>query len=398
MRRGDAARGEPGDRQPPPAAAAGPGVRHRHPVLLRRATVPGAGQVADRPGRCPSTSAVRASRPTPTSPTSTPPSARRSSWRPSARRHYVLDEILGNATDLPDHRARHRHPRRDPGQLRPVRPGRAAALAADPGPGQDHPVPDRARRPGPRPLPARRAAADPPGERRSDRRALGRPAAPGRVAEVRARHRVADRRQAARRRAGRTRWPPRSRSTGRCAARSTPPATCPTRSTGARSPASSTRASPCTRCSATCSTPTRAPSGPGSCRQQTEQAWCLTLVTNAVVAWTTEYYGLAVDVDARRGPARRRRGAGPHLPGRTARTSTSSAPIGSTSTPSSPSSARPATGRCACATPCSDPGQRAARRPGSLRHPTVISRVQKTVRRSAAASPSTMRWACVRIR
>ena len=29
--------------------------------------------------------------------------------------------------------------------------------------------------------------------------------------------------------------------------------------------------------------------------QQTEQAWCLTLVTNAVVAWTTEYDGLAVD-------------------------------------------------------------------------------------------------------
>ncbi len=29
--------------------------------------------------------------------------------------------------------------------------------------------------------------------------------------------------------------------------------------------------------------------------QQTEQAWCLTLVTNAVVAWTTEYYGLAVE-------------------------------------------------------------------------------------------------------
>jgi len=28
--------------------------------------------------------------------------------------------------------------------------------------------------------------------------------------------------------------------------------------------------------------------------QQTEQAWCLTLLTNAVVAWTTEYYGLAV--------------------------------------------------------------------------------------------------------
>jgi TnpA family transposase len=28
---------------------------------------------------------------------------------------------------------------------------------------------------------------------------------------------------------------------------------------------------------------------------QTEQAWCLTLVTNAVVAWSTEYHGLAVD-------------------------------------------------------------------------------------------------------
>ncbi|MEV6228044.1 Tn3 family transposase [Saccharopolyspora shandongensis] len=29
--------------------------------------------------------------------------------------------------------------------------------------------------------------------------------------------------------------------------------------------------------------------------QQTEQAWCLTLTTNAVVTWTTEYYGLAVE-------------------------------------------------------------------------------------------------------
>ncbi len=30
-------------------------------------------------------------------------------------------------------------------------------------------------------------------------------------------------------------------------------------------------------------------------QQQTEQAWCLTLATNAVVAWSTEYFGLAVD-------------------------------------------------------------------------------------------------------
>ncbi|MET8423720.1 hypothetical protein [Nocardia sp. NPDC004860] len=28
---------------------------------------------------------------------------------------------------------------------------------------------------------------------------------------------------------------------------------------------------------------------------QTEQAWCPTLAANAVIAWTTEYYGLAVE-------------------------------------------------------------------------------------------------------
>jgi TnpA family transposase len=34
---------------------------------------------------------------------------------------------------------------------------------------------------------------------------------------------------------------------------------------------------------------------------QTEQAWCLTLATNAVVAWTTEYYSLAVESMRRAG-------------------------------------------------------------------------------------------------
>ncbi|WP_280459346.1 Tn3 family transposase [Nocardia carnea] len=34
---------------------------------------------------------------------------------------------------------------------------------------------------------------------------------------------------------------------------------------------------------------------------QTEQAWCLTLATNAVIAWTTEYYGLAVEQMRRTG-------------------------------------------------------------------------------------------------
>ncbi|MFI6309049.1 Tn3 family transposase [Nocardia fusca] len=36
-------------------------------------------------------------------------------------------------------------------------------------------------------------------------------------------------------------------------------------------------------------------------QDQTEQAWCLTLATNAVIAWTTEYYGLAVEQMRRAG-------------------------------------------------------------------------------------------------
>jgi len=57
--------------------------------------------------------------------------------------HYVLDEILGNQTDLPivEH-ATDTHGR-DPGQLRTLRSGRQAALAADPGPGAGDPLPDR---------------------------------------------------------------------------------------------------------------------------------------------------------------------------------------------------------------------------------------------------------------
>jgi TnpA family transposase len=34
---------------------------------------------------------------------------------------------------------------------------------------------------------------------------------------------------------------------------------------------------------------------------QTEQAWCLTLAANAVIAWTAEYYGLAVEQMRREG-------------------------------------------------------------------------------------------------
>jgi Tn3 transposase DDE domain len=34
---------------------------------------------------------------------------------------------------------------------------------------------------------------------------------------------------------------------------------------------------------------------------QTERAWCLTLAINAVIGWTTEYYGLAVEQTRRAG-------------------------------------------------------------------------------------------------
>jgi hypothetical protein len=47
-----------------------------------------------------------------------------------------------------------------------------------------------------------------------------------------------------------------------------------------------------------------APGGPRPLRhleQQTGQAWCLSLVTNALVSWTTEYHGLAVESIRRSG-------------------------------------------------------------------------------------------------
>ncbi len=96
----------------------------------------------------------------------------------------------------PDHRTRYGHARRDLGQLRALRPARIAAVPEDPGPGQAHPLPRRLPRERGGGVPERRPAADPPPEHRADRRALRRPAAPGRVVEVRARHRVAAGRKA----------------------------------------------------------------------------------------------------------------------------------------------------------------------------------------------------------
>ena len=56
--------------------------------------------------------------------------------------HYVLDGLPGNETDLPVFE--HATDTHGPRQLRPVRPGRQAAVPAHPGPGEDHSVPERA--------------------------------------------------------------------------------------------------------------------------------------------------------------------------------------------------------------------------------------------------------------
>ncbi|MFI6761320.1 Tn3 family transposase [Micromonospora sp. NPDC050417] len=57
--------------------------------------------------------------------------------------------------------------------------------------------------------------------------------------------------------------------------------------------------------------------------QQTEQAWCLTVLTNAVITWTTEYYAISVGrLRAARSPTSCWRTSRRH----TARTSTFSAP------------------------------------------------------------------------
>ena len=80
--------------------------------------------------------------------------------------------------------------------------------------------------------------------------------------------------------------------------------------------------------------------------QQTEQMWCLTLATNAIVTWTTEYHGLAVAALRRGGRHIDDEVLPPSGPA-TTRTSTSTEPTPSTSTASWPSWTPTATGRCA---------------------------------------------------
>ena len=92
---------------------------------------------------------------------------------------------------------------------------------------------------------------------------------------------------------------------------------------------------------------------PRHLKQQTEQAWCLTLVANAVVTWTTEYYGLAVE-SMRAAGRRIDDEVLAHISPAHSETSTSSAPSRSTSKANWPSSVPPDTGHCGCATPSSD--------------------------------------------
>lgn len=70
---------------------------------------------------------------------------------------------------------------------------------------------------------------------------------------------------------------------------------------------------------------------------QTEQAWCLTLLTYAVITWTTGYYGMTIRELRSQGREIRDELPSFIAPAH-ARTSTSSASSRSTSRPSSPSS------------------------------------------------------------
>lgn len=86
---------------------------------------------------------------------------------------------------------------------------------------------------------------------------------------------------------------------------------------------------------------------------QTEQAWCLTLATNAVIAWTTEYYGLAVE-QMRRAGRRVDDDVLAHISPAHSENINFFGAIEVDIDADSPRSALPGIGRCACATPCSD--------------------------------------------
>nr|WP_246470219.1 Tn3 family transposase [Streptomyces olivoverticillatus] len=98
---------------------------------------------------------------------------------------------------------------------------------------------------------------------------------------------------------------------------------------------------------------------------QTEQAWCPTVLTNSVVTWTTEYYGLAIAQMHAEGRSTTK--CSRTSPRRTARTSTITARSTSRSTPNSPNLTRPAIGHC-------EPAVRTGREPPSTRIAGVMER------------------------
>ncbi len=115
-----------------------------------------------------------------------------------------------------------RHPWRDAGEFRAVRPARVTALAPDSGSGPHHPVSARSAHRYRDTVSAHGTVDDAQGEHGVDRRTLGRPAPVGGVVEIRG---TPPRRcwsGNSRRPGVRTRWRRRSRNTGRCGARSTP--------------------------------------------------------------------------------------------------------------------------------------------------------------------------------
>jgi hypothetical protein len=111
---------------------------------------------------------------------------------------YVLDEILGNATDLPitEHATRHRRP--DPDGVLAVRAHWVHAVPAHPRPRRDHPAPARLLQGPDQRVPQRGEAAGRHRRRRSDPLAVGRDASARGLAEVRTHHRVSGGREAAR--------------------------------------------------------------------------------------------------------------------------------------------------------------------------------------------------------
>ncbi len=130
--------------------------------------------------------------------------------------------------------------------------------------GADHPLPAGHARRRRGPVPARGPADDPQGQPRPDRRALGRPAAAGRVAEVRARHRLPAGRQALG--VGTPEHAGRCLEGVRGAAAHDLRREVPGRSglPAQDLPPAQQGRNPCTRCAAICSTPTKARSGPAS--------------------------------------------------------------------------------------------------------------------------------------